>query len=165
MSRSILSLFCLSTSPASSLSSCCRQYWVWRVHCHKAAKGAPGKALVCVGSSHKSALFSLWRWHWWIVRATLRSCGAGGPEAYGWLCPCSRWHQAGVQAPCSELSVSELSCERDFSKVCLRSLLAVPIGNTNISYLPINLLTNSLIWAFWKLAQPHLLRVKRSLFA
>lgn len=94
----------------------------------KQPKGAPGKALVCVGSSHRSALFSLWLWHWWILRATLRSCGAGGPEAYGWMAV-SLFRMASGRCAGSLfwVSVSELSYERDFSKVCLRSLLTVPL--------------------------------------
>lgn len=40
-------------------------------------------------------------------------------------------------------------------------IINCPFGNTNISDLPIDLLTNLLVGAFWKLAQPHLLRVKR----
>lgn len=32
----------------------------------------------------------------------------------------SKWHGAGMQAPCPDVSMSELCDGRDFSKVCLR---------------------------------------------
>lgn len=142
-SRSILSLFCFSTSPVSSLSSSslpfsqivssllARKYWVRRVHCHKPAEGNTRKSTGLHGLISPIPLYSgCLPLCWWLLGATLMSCAAGdcwGPWAYWRLYPCSKWHWAGVQAPCSDVSMSELCCERHFSKVSLRSLLIVPL--------------------------------------
>lgn len=160
MSRSILSFFCLSTSPASSLSSCCRQYWVRRVRCHKAAKGSSWKGSGLCGLIPQ--ICSVQSLALTLVNPRSHPEELRSGRAWGlWMDGCVPV-QDGIRQVCRLLvlsvSIWVILWERFFEGVLI---INCPFGNMNISYLPIDLLTNSLIWAFWKLAQPHLLRVKR----
>lgn len=159
MSRSIMSLFCPSSSPTSPLSSCYEQHWVWRVPCHKAARGAPGKALLCVGSSHRCPVSLVLT----LVNPRSHPEELWSRRAWGLWMAVSLFRMASCRCAASlfwAVSVWVTLWERFFKGV-LKIIINSPFGNMNISYLPIDLLTNSLMWAFWKLAQPHLLRVKR----
>lgn len=126
----------------------------------KQPKGAPGKALVCVGSSHRSCsvqpqltlvnsqshpeeLWSRRAWGLWVAVSLFRMASCRCAGSLFWAV--SVWVTLGER----------------FFKGVLKIIINCPFGNMNISYLPIDLLTNSLIRVFWKLAQPHLLRVKR----
>lgn len=155
MSRSILSLFGLSTSPASSLSTCCRQYWVWRMCCHKAAKGSSWKGSGLCGLIPQ------------ILLSSVSGVGTGesseppwgaaeqeGLRVVGGCVPV----QDGFMQVCSLLVTVWVILWERFFKGVLKIIINCPFGNTSISYLPMDLLTNSVIRAFWKLAEPHLLR-------
>lgn len=142
-----------------------KKYWVRRVHCHKPAKGNTWKGVSLCGLISQILLYlGCLLLCWWLLRATVMSCGAGG------CCGAM-----GLVTAVSLLKVASVGCagslfwcvnvwitlwER-FFKDALKIIINCPFENMSISYLPITLLTNSLIWAFWKLAQPHLLWVIR----
>lgn len=124
----------------------------------KQPKGAPGKALVCVGSSHRSCslqslvlalenpqshpeeLQSRRAWGLWVAVSLFRMASCRCAASLFWA-----------------VTVWVILWERFFKGV-LKIIINCPFGNTSISYLPMDLLTNSVIRAFWKLAEPHLLR-------
>lgn len=143
----------VSTSPASSL----RQNWVWRVHCHKAAKGSSLKGSGLCGLIPQILLCSD------TGESSEPPWEAAEQEGLrfmdGWV-PV----QDGIMQMCRLLV---LSCQcLSYPVRIFKGVLAIincPFGNMNISYLPVDLLISSPIGAFWKLPQPHLLRVKRDL--